>query len=193
MLKIEIIDPSKLDQRTLIATAKYLFNLAGHEVGEAPIDPRQIASKVSSGVKETIKAAAIESVTPPMQEPIIPAVPPPVKSIEPTLTTDDTELDTDGMPWDARIHARTKSKTAEGTWSLKRGVDLKLVTEVTNELKPQENPFLPLMSKITAAINTNVLTREQVNEALKSVGAESLPAISTQPELITQLQQLLGL
>lgn len=35
----------------------------------------------------------------------------------------DAELDSDGLPWDERIHASTKSKTAAGAWTKRRGVD----------------------------------------------------------------------
>lgn len=54
----------------------------------------------------------------------------------PTTTAVATaELDTSGLPWDLRIHARTKSKTASGLWTKKRGVDAKLVSTVEAELR----------------------------------------------------------
>jgi len=33
------------------------------------------------------------------------------------------ELDVEGLPWDDRLHASTKTKTAQGTWTKKKGVD----------------------------------------------------------------------
>lgn len=45
------------------------------------------------------------------------------------------ELDAQGLPWDARIHAGTQAKNKDGTWRNKRGVDPKLLESVTAELK----------------------------------------------------------
>ncbi len=46
------------------------------------------------------------------------------------------ELDSRGLPWDARIHASTKVKnTSDDTWRNKRGVDKALLTQVEAELK----------------------------------------------------------
>lgn len=50
------------------------------------------------------------------------------------LNSIDCELDNEGLPWDHRIHARTKSQT-QGTWRLMRGVDPNLVIAVKAELK----------------------------------------------------------
>lgn len=33
------------------------------------------------------------------------------------------ELDSEGIPWDSRIHASSKAKVANGTWRIKRGVE----------------------------------------------------------------------
>lgn len=45
------------------------------------------------------------------------------------------ELDAGGLPWDARIHAGTKTKKADGTWTAKRGAPPELVNAVTAELR----------------------------------------------------------
>jgi hypothetical protein len=45
------------------------------------------------------------------------------------------ELDTDGLPWDGRIHASTKGKNADGRWKAKRGVEAALVAQVQAELR----------------------------------------------------------
>ena len=59
-----------------------------------------------------------------------------------TLTTEQTEsgvtvttveLDKNGIPWDERIHAGTKRKNADGTWSLKKGVDKELAAQIIAE------------------------------------------------------------
>lgn len=48
-----------------------------------------------------------------------------------TVTT--VELDKNGIPWDERIHAGTKRKNADGTWSLKKGVDKELAAQIIAE------------------------------------------------------------
>ena len=45
------------------------------------------------------------------------------------------ELDKHGLPWDSRIHAGTKRKNADGSWTAKRGIDPALVATVEAELR----------------------------------------------------------
>lgn len=46
------------------------------------------------------------------------------------------DVDSDGLPWDVRIHASTKTTLAKtGQWKKKRGVDQTLVEEVEAELR----------------------------------------------------------
>lgn len=42
---------------------------------------------------------------------------------EETTPYTEGELDSAGMPWDERIHASTKSKVKDGTWTFRRGLD----------------------------------------------------------------------
>jgi len=53
-------------------------------------------------------------------------------------TAPNVELDVNGLPWDARIHARTKIKMADGAWKKRRGVDLKTVRKVEAELSSSD-------------------------------------------------------
>jgi hypothetical protein len=55
-----------------------------------------------------------------------PVTPPPPPGID---------VDSAGLPWDGRIHAGSRSKNADGTWRLKRGVEPDLLTQVAGELK----------------------------------------------------------
>lgn len=45
------------------------------------------------------------------------------------------ELDSEGLPWDKRIHASTKTKIASGAWKLARGVEPNIVEVVKAELR----------------------------------------------------------
>lgn len=44
-------------------------------------------------------------------------------------------LDSQGLPWDSRIHASTKTFIADGSWKLRRGVDPSEVEKVKAQLK----------------------------------------------------------
>lgn len=58
------------------------------------------------------------------------APPPPPVVVDTTL-----ELDVDGIPWDARIHASTKTKTKAGIWTKLRNVNEVLYGQVHAELQ----------------------------------------------------------
>lgn len=52
-----------------------------------------------------------------------------------TIAAASGELDADGLPWDARIHASTKTKTQKGVWTKRKGVQDTVVDAVTAELR----------------------------------------------------------
>lgn len=47
----------------------------------------------------------------------------------------DLTADTNGLPWDVRIHSGTRAVNADGSWRLRRGVDPELVKTVEAELR----------------------------------------------------------
>ncbi len=58
-------------------------------------------------------------------------------------------LDAAGMPWDARIHASTRTTTQKGIWKARKGVDAATVAQVTAEIMQRTVatpavPFTPL-------------------------------------------------
>lgn len=68
--------------------------------------------------------------------PQIPAAPTPAAQVTPTQIA-NAELDKSGLPWDARIHAGTKTKTQKGDWTRKKGVDEAVLDAVVAELRQQ--------------------------------------------------------
>ena len=46
-----------------------------------------------------------------------------------------SDLDSEGLPWDSRIHSSSRGKIANGSWKLMRGVDPARVEQVKNELR----------------------------------------------------------
>lgn len=67
--------------------------------------------------------------------PIVPEVPAPLGDAIPTPPVSGADLDSNGLPWDVRIHASTKAKVADGSWRALRGVDKDFVTVVEQELR----------------------------------------------------------
>ncbi len=94
---------------------------------------------------ETVPAPPAETgiVGPPVGDsPIVPAPPvnvpaPPVDTVVETAAAPVVTgpLDSAGYPWDARIHASTKTTTADGKWKYKRGVDATIKAAIEAELK----------------------------------------------------------
>lgn len=75
-----------------------------------------------------------------------------------------TDLDSEGVPWDKRIHAGSRTKIAAGTWKTKRGADMNEVFKIKGELlealKHLANP-----AAIPAAPTTNVVVETPVQVA----------------------------
>jgi hypothetical protein len=84
-----------------------------------------------------------------------PAAPPPPQDGQeqpaaPPPPQDGQELDSEGNPWDSRIHAPSRIRNKDGRWRIKRGVDRDLVDQVTSENRailaatpPQDQPDAP--------------------------------------------------
>lgn len=59
--------------------------------------------------------------------------------------------DSSGLPWDARIHAGTKTKKEDGTWKSKKGTGAAMRAAVEGELRQAlAIPFVPLNTTGTA-------------------------------------------
>lgn len=65
--------------------------------------------------------------------------------------TGDADLDSAGFPWDGRIHARTKTKIADGTWKKKRGIDDATVQAVQAEYAGNPAPTATAPASSTAS------------------------------------------
>lgn len=93
------------------------------------------------GADDHIPAAApvVAAVTPyPMPVAVVhtPAVPPPPAPVAaPVVPAAGVALDVQGLPWDARIHASTKTKVANGEWKKKKGLDPAVIATVVAELR----------------------------------------------------------
>ncbi len=186
MLEIKITDPHLMDKEFLRKTATYLFSLAGDEV----VSENQIRPELNLGDRVDVLADAIS------------------KANEPVYEHSHVDLDVNGLPWDFRIHASTRTKNADGSWKNKRGVSQHLSVEVKDELKrtmaievpvpPVPNPtvetetpidFMTVMGKITCAVQEKKINHAQIFEIVRSFGLESVPLIAQRPDLLPAISQ----
>jgi hypothetical protein len=125
--------------------------VAAAHFGEAPMpapvpDPQPVTAPALS------TAGAVQSPTAPVVPPVpgaavlppaitAPALPPAAAVPAPSapaapVSPAGVEVDANGLPWDARIHASTKRKNADGTWTARRGLnDPALQQRVEAELR----------------------------------------------------------
>lgn len=156
MLEIKMVNPQLIDKFVLRETAKFLLALAGdHLVAEQdmPVTVTHVQEPESYIVGEEVPENSYE---------------PEVEAI----TFGGNEKDIKGLPWDHRIHARTRTKTADGAWKLMRGVDGGLVKKIEAELAgalnapavpavpavPVEQPVVPIPPVPSAPAVTEVDT-----------------------------------
>lgn len=123
MLEIKITDPHLMDKIQLRKLGTFLFVLAGDEISAAPMPTSPVLT--SDALDELTERVVAETTG---------KMPAPAK---PLYTPEELNnpFDTVGMPWDARIHSRERSKNDDGTWRRKRGVTPAKVLEVEAELR----------------------------------------------------------
>lgn len=129
------------------------------------------------------------------------------------------EVDSDGLPWDHRIHAlgaggtHNKLKKTQ-QWKKKRGVDAALVAEVEAELRAAmaAGPANPVVMTsepapapapaatggtttfpaLMAAITANGIDQAVVTAAVNAQGLTALPLLAARPDLIPAVATALG-
>ena len=187
MIEIKIVDPQTLDNATLVATATYLMALAGHTLSATPVQPHDnydtIAEPIYAQSSDLIPIADMCGYSQPeaIETPFNP-----FSNINETTDKRFDALDTNGLPWDVRIHARTKTRTANGVWKLKRGVDAKAVDTIEAELtQVMAVPSPPPASPMPAIMITSVEDTESQDLSL-------IPKIMSFPELVTRLSKLIA-
>ena len=91
-------------------------------LGSAP-DPARTMMQLMPGMP-FISSAPASLPTAPIEVPVFTQAP--LASVE---------LDSKGMPWDARIHAATKAKIGDGTWRYKRGTPDTVIAPIEAEIR----------------------------------------------------------
>jgi hypothetical protein len=132
--------------------ANLLADMAGPRAAIHPDDNPERGVEVSGGTREAIDVTPVGANERPFipglqsaaaifggaaQAPAAPSAPAAPVQAPPAPTeqaSDGAGLDKRGLPWDQRIHASTKTKKADGTWTARRNIDPALVPRVEAEL-----------------------------------------------------------
>lgn len=121
------------------------------------------------------EALAVDSAPPLREEDGIvtnhPLVPP---AIQETVLRQVATHDSNGLPWDERIHASSKALNADGTWRTKRGVDKALVAQVEAELRSRTTATREITE--TGVDEEGFVTIEPVGEPVITVAPPAPPA-----------------
>ena len=189
----------ELELSQLRQTGEILLSLAkGLELA-----PSELVFEVSS---VNVPMALFEPAPPVPDAPPAPPVPdappappvpdappaPPVPDAPPAPPVPDApigELDSLGMPWDARIHTPVKSKKVDGVWKLKRGVDKALVALVQAEtggiaVSPEQKNevFKNLVTRVTGLITPpSPYKINHINQLLQKWDIPSIPMLQNAP------------
>lgn len=115
------------------------FNpFAGNAAPLAPPAP-PAPSPVAAGVLPTVLVVPTATSIAPPPPPGVPSVPSATSTAPvPAAATQahaESDEDSEGIRWDARIHSTERGKKIDGTWKLKRGIDKDLAAQVLAELR----------------------------------------------------------
>jgi hypothetical protein len=177
MIKIEITNPHEMTEREIHNMCTYLYACVGQVVAKAPDAPqRGRAGDLTAGdlidgqrliaAKRDEQGLSKDVFMDMVDTPSAPPVPEYLANTgaaNPSLpsgmiaTPVELVLDAKGYPYDGRIHSREATRVKDGTWKLKRGVEMEEVIRIRNEyMAAQLAPVPAAVSMTPAAPVTNV-------------------------------------
>ena len=197
MIKIEITQPMLLSDCELTRLIAFLESFKGVEVAAANVVDVDVEPTVAENFNESELSPVERTPAEIFGTPPVTTAPPaaPVTTAPPV--TPSVELDSDGYPWDRRIHSGAKTKVKDGTWKKLRNLDPGLIEDVQAELEQSRAApallssadakpmtFPEIMTVLSDAIAKGLIVRDQVNEIIVPFGLPSFAMLSTRPDLI---------
>lgn len=188
--------------------------------GQAPLPPGATlapSSAVAVPPPTALTVPTPSGIVPPPVPPVpvpppvptaLAATPPAPPAAAPSAAALGVEVDSAGLPWDARIHAETKTKIKDGTWRQKRGTDPALLAAVEAELRGAvatgaaaaaaptavqgpawltgnvTSDFAEVMGRAMGLVTKGVLPMNGFADLLKKHGVESPGHLQLAPALI---------
>jgi hypothetical protein len=163
-------------------------------------------------IRMTIEAANFQELMEQIGGITLGAVVAPAPVVEPVVITDE-ELDSEGVTWDAEIHAPSKSKNKDGTWRAKRAskadepapvvahlvvdpvvvvAEPVVITQPVVIAQPVVEPvvvtptltFSDLMTLISRKMGEGKLTPAKLGEIQVQFGVENISMLAAQPDRI---------
>lgn len=185
---------------------------AGNAVPQPPAAP-SAPSTAGAAPPPIAPAAPQASSAHNMAPPAPPAPPASVAATQAPALSD--EVDSSGLPYDARIHNDGKTKKVDGTWKIKKGLDRNYAATVEAELRsrlqtrvaaaptspstgaPPPPPnlqapastgmgFKDFLKKVMTLVTAGTLTQDQVNKCCAEENVV-LTMLPTQPHLIEKV------
>ena len=113
----------------------------------------------------------------------------PVAELAVAPIANNVELDSEGLPWDNRIHSGAKTFLAKGGgWKKKRGIDPALVDTVESELRlVMASPGTALTEPTAETVPPAPTQTEVTTEATPPPAPATAGKIATFPELMTAI------
>jgi hypothetical protein len=133
--------PPPIAQREVLPPAAALDPQDSPDAGLPVITPEAAFASAPPAADLADAVAAFEStlgnVTAPSTTPAgtPPAPPNGAQTAGVPTQANGVDVDKNGLPWDSRIHAGTKGKNADGSWTARRGVDKTTVPAIEAELR----------------------------------------------------------
>lgn len=132
---ITLSDIEKMDRKDVVAALEFIAKKIGFEQAAtapaviAPEDNPEVGVQLPPVVPQVAPApTAAQTAFAPAPAAVVPAP-------APTPAPTGIEVDKNGLPWDGRIHSSARSKVADGSWKMRRGVEADFVTGIENELR----------------------------------------------------------
>ncbi len=104
---------------------------------------------------------------------IAPAIPLPIAPVAPSHAIG--ERDSNGIPWDERIHASSQTKNKDGTWRTRRGVEPDAVKQIETSLRTGAAP--------APIFNPPPIAQPIVQPVVVATPVEAAPVVTGFPDI----------
>ena len=183
--------PSELEQAALknpaatvfnhIPPTKELLNVPSTEPEVHPLSGQgNDGDETIPEIPEELKPTVVSDV--PWQPASTKPVPPPIYSSVP-IEIGNVELDENGLPWDRRIHASSKSRVSGNTWRYKRSLDETIKATVEAELRTN------LIAPVTVSLGAAEMVTAAKETEIEITGAPAMLAVGAPPITFVELTQ----
>jgi hypothetical protein len=133
---LTLTDIEKMDRKDVIAALEFIAKKIGFDAGTTAVSaPTTIAPE--DNPETGVQLPPVVPVVAPAPTAAQAAFAPAATAVPaaPVAAPTGIETDKNGLPWDGRIHSSARSKVADGSWKMRRGVDDEFVKGIENELR----------------------------------------------------------